>query len=72
MVSGSAAGRACPRGPAPTACASHARRASSATRDLADPQGNIVPAATLQAASLAALGDLFAVVVPDAAALPDA
>ena len=45
---------------------------STATRDLADPQGNIVPAATLQAASLAALGDLFAVVVPDAAALPDA
>ena len=32
----------------------------------------VVPAATLQAASLAALGDLFAVVVPDVAALPDA
>ena len=45
---------------------------ATATRDLADPQGNIVPAAALQAASLAALGDLFAVVVPDAAALPDA
>ena len=52
---------------APTVVAS-----ATATRELADPQGNIVPAATLQAASLAALGDLFAVVVPDAAALPDA
>ena len=52
---------------APTVVAS-----ATATRDLPDPQGNIVPAATLQAASLAALGDLFAVVVPDAAALPDA
>ena len=52
---------------APTVVAS-----ATATRDLADPQGNIVPAATLQAASLTALGDLFAVVVPDGAALPDA
>lgn len=52
---------------APTVVAS-----ATATRNLADPQGNIVPAAVLQAASLAALGDLFAVVVPDAAALPDA
>jgi nicotinamidase-related amidase len=31
----------------------------------------VVSAATLQAASLAALGDLFAVVVPDGAAIPD-
>ena len=45
---------------------------ATATRDLPDPHGNVVPAATLQAASLAALGDLFAVVVPDVAALPDA
>lgn len=45
---------------------------ATATRDLPDPHGNVVPAATLQAASLAALGDLFAVVVPDATALPDA
>lgn len=52
---------------APTVVAS-----ATATRDLPDPHGNVVPAATLQAASLAALGDLFAVVVPDAAALPDA
>ncbi|WP_374241892.1 cysteine hydrolase family protein [Zoogloea sp.] len=52
---------------APTVVAS-----ATATRDLPDPHGNVVPAATLQAASLAALGDLFAVVVPDVAALPDA
>lgn len=52
---------------APTVVAS-----ATATRDLADPHGTLVPAATLQAASLAALGDLFAVVIPDAAALPDA
>lgn len=52
---------------APTVVAS-----ATATRDLADPHGKVVPAATLQAASLAALGDLFAVVIPDAAALPDA
>lgn len=30
-----------------------------------------VPAATMQSASLAAIADLFAVVVPDAAAIPD-
>jgi hypothetical protein len=30
-----------------------------------------VPPATLQAASLAALGDLFAIVAPDSAAIPD-
>lgn len=52
---------------APTVVAS-----ATATRDLPDPHGNVVPAATPQAASLAALGDLFAVVVPDVAALPDA
>lgn len=52
---------------APTVVAS-----ATATRDLPDPHGNVVPAATLQAASLAALGDLFAVVGPDVAALPDA
>lgn len=52
---------------APTVVAS-----ATATRDLADPHGTLVPAATLQAASLAALSDLFAVVIPDAAALPDA
>ena len=45
---------------------------ATATRDLADPQGNIVPAATMQTACLAALSDMFAVVSPEAAALPDA
>lgn len=33
--------------------------------------GETVPAAALQAASLAAISDLFGVVVPDAAAIPD-
>ena len=31
----------------------------------------VVSPAALQAASLAALGDLFAIVVPDGAAIPD-
>ncbi|MCJ2049024.1 cysteine hydrolase family protein [Methylobacterium sp. J-070] len=35
---------------------------ATATRDLPGPDGGVVPAAQLQAASLAALGDLFAVV----------
>ena len=39
-----------------------------ATRDLPDPLGGIVPAATLHRAELAALADRFAVVVPDASA----
>lgn len=44
--------------------------AATATRDL--PQaGGVVPAAVMQQASLAALGDLFAVVVADEASLPD-
>lgn len=43
--------------------------AATATRDLPGPDGQVVPAAAMQAASLAALGDLFAIVVPDAAAL---
>ena len=37
--------------------------AATATRDLPGSDGDVVPAATLQAASLAALRDLFAVVV---------
>jgi len=45
--------------------------AATATRTLAGPDGQTVPAAALQAASLAGLADLFAVVVPDAAAIPD-
>ena len=43
---------------------------ATATRALPSPNGT-VPAASLQAASLAAVADMFAVVVPDAAALPD-
>lgn len=44
--------------------------AATATRSLAGPDGAGVFAAAMQAASLAALADLFAVVVPDAAAVP--
>jgi len=45
--------------------------AATATRDLPGPEGTTVPAATLHAASLAALGDLFAVVVKRSANVPD-
>ncbi|MDO3403280.1 cysteine hydrolase family protein [Mycolicibacterium neoaurum] len=45
--------------------------AATATRSLPGPDGADVPAAALQSASLAALSDLFAIVVPDAAAIPD-
>lgn len=38
--------------------------AATATRDLPGPDGAVLPAAALQAASLAALADLFAVVAP--------
>ena len=38
--------------------------AATATRDLPGGNGEVVTAAALQAASLAALGDLFAVIVP--------
>ncbi len=44
---------------------------ATATRPLVGPDGSTVPAAALQAAALAALGDLFAVVVPDVADIPD-
>ena len=44
---------------------------TTATRDLPGPDGSVVPAAQLQAASLAALGDLFAVVAPRQADIPD-
>lgn len=37
---------------------------ATATRDLPAPDGSVVPASQLQAASLAALADLFAVVAP--------
>ncbi|BBY31142.1 cysteine hydrolase family protein [Mycolicibacterium sediminis] len=44
--------------------------AATATRSLPGVDGTPVPAATLHAASLAGLADMFAVVVPDAAAIP--
>jgi len=44
--------------------------AATATRSLPGPDGP-VDARALQAASLAAVGDLFAVVVPDSKAVPD-
>ena len=50
---------------APTVVAS-----ATATRALPGPDGP-VPAASLQSASLAALQDMFAVVVPDASSVPD-
>ncbi|HEY1915461.1 MAG TPA: cysteine hydrolase family protein [Streptosporangiaceae bacterium] len=43
--------------------------AATATRDLPGPDGT-VHASALQAASLAAVGDMFAIVVPDNAAIP--
>lgn len=52
-------------GYAPTVVAS-----ATATRALPGVDGATVPADALQSASLAALKDLFAVVVPDAAAIP--
>lgn len=44
--------------------------AATATRTLPGLTGEPVPARSLQVASLAALADLFAVVVPDGAAIP--
>lgn len=43
---------------------------ATATRDLPDDAGGVIEAGAVQAASLAALRDLFAVVVPDTAAIP--
>ncbi|MDL5157645.1 cysteine hydrolase family protein [Actinomycetospora termitidis] len=43
---------------------------ATATRALPGP-GGVVEASSLQSASLAALSDMFAVVVPDASAVPD-
>jgi nicotinamidase-related amidase len=43
---------------------------ATATRALPGPAGEIA-AATLQAASLAAIADLFGIIVPDTAAIPD-
>lgn len=44
---------------------------ATATRDLPGPEGATVPAAAVQAASLAALGDLFAVIAPTARDVED-
>lgn len=44
---------------------------ATATRDLPGPDGGRIPARALHEASLAALADLFAVVVPDASQLRD-
>ena len=44
---------------------------ATATRALPGLQGEPVPAAVLQAASLAAISDLFGIVVPGAGAIPD-
>ena len=45
--------------------------AATATRELPGVDGDPVPAAAMQSASLAAMADLFAVVVPDVADVPD-
>ena len=44
---------------------------ATATRELPGPDGAPVPAAALQAASLAAIGDLFGVVVSKPDDIPD-
>ncbi|WP_018411755.1 cysteine hydrolase family protein [Methyloversatilis thermotolerans] len=44
---------------------------ATATRDLPGPGGALVPAAALQTASLAMMGDLFAAIAPSSADLPD-
>jgi nicotinamidase-related amidase len=43
--------------------------AATATRDVPDPLGGIIPAGTVHRTALAELADRFAIVVPDAAAL---
>jgi nicotinamidase-related amidase len=45
--------------------------AATATRSLPGITGETVPAAAMQSASLAAMADLFAVVVPGASGIPD-
>jgi len=44
---------------------------TTATRDLPDGHGGLIPAADVQRASLSGLADLVAIVVDDAAAIPD-
>ena len=43
---------------------------ATATRDLPNPAGGVVPAAEVHRAALASVGDLFAIVVNDPAAIP--
>ncbi len=43
---------------------------ATATRDLPNPAGGVVSASAVHAAALAALGDLFAIVVSDPSAIP--
>ena len=45
--------------------------AATATRALPAPDGSVIDASTVQRVALAALADLFAVVVADSAAIPD-
>ena len=45
--------------------------AATATRSLPGVDGVAVPAATMQSASLAALADMFAIVVVGGASIPD-
>lgn len=45
--------------------------AATATRPLPGPDGATVPSSAMQSASLAALSDMFAVVVPGATDIPD-
>ena len=45
--------------------------AATATRSLPGVGGEPVPAAVMHSASLAAIADLFAVVVPDGSGIPD-
>lgn len=44
---------------------------TTATRDLPDGKGNMIPANEVQRASLRGLADLVAIIVDDAAAIPD-
>ncbi|MDA4105696.1 hypothetical protein MHOL44478_00230 [Mycobacterium holsaticum DSM 44478] len=45
--------------------------AATATRSLPGPDGSTVPASAVHTASLAAVADMFAVVVPGASDIPD-
>ena len=45
--------------------------AATATRDLPRPGGGVMEAGDLHVASLAALGDQFAIIAPDVSAIPE-